>query len=415
MRFNILVSCWSVLSSVVVVHAYTSSNKPISSIYRVLNEHQQQHNENSELLTTESPELSTDSIQVYLDAFVGLGQSKVILDDKEENLVDALNEQYEYDSHNGKPKLLVNLKGVAFDDYKPLIHTFGDKLNSYFKGFVVKNKWARSLTSELALASPQDFVDLFHHFQYFKQKRDHIWKKFTLNEKQTIQQKQKQQVMASYSPTNDQIFINELATLIHLQEYVKQNAANVSSRDVFIIQLSSLLSIERKIGSQSSTFKYSKQVLHNLLNSMGQQFNILIVSTTKTSQDIRHLSKRTDELIKTSSVFGYGTKEACEIGTNNCNSHGECKEMNNNSNGNDQIKWGCVCSPSFNKTTSKTTNWVGSDCAKRDVSVEANLFLWTTIALLLVTVAGIKLMASIGNTPLPGVLDAATLPGKKSI
>ena len=46
----------------------------------------------------------------------------------------------------------------------------------------------------------------------------------------------------------------------------------------------------------------------------------------------------------------------------------------------------------------------------KDVSVEANLFLWTSIALVVILVGGIQLMFGIGNDPLPGVLDAATIP-----
>ena len=47
---------------------------------------------------------------------------------------------------------------------------------------------------------------------------------------------------------------------------------------------------------------------------------------------------------------------------------------------------------------------------QKDVSVEANLFLWTSIALVVILVGGIQLMFGIGNDPLPGVLDAATIP-----
>ncbi|CAK9442254.1 uncharacterized protein LODBEIA_P59970 [Lodderomyces beijingensis] len=397
MKFSNLVA-WS-LTITLSAASSAGSSKQKASVYRLPPSRGPS--------SSNDAELSIDDARVYLDSFVGKDQSQLKLD-VDGKLVELLNEQYEHDSqheHHGKPKLLVNVKGAEFGD-APIFHT-DRKIHSYFKHHHDHDE-AEQLTQELSLVSEHGYAELTRHFQYFQQRKNHIWTDFTTH----------QQVMSQYNPVNDQIFINELSSLIHLKEYVEKNQAFPS--DVFVIQLASLLSIERRIGAEAATFKHSKTTMAELLEAMNEQFNILIVSTPSTSHDVAHLNKRSLELSKiNTSVFKYGTKEACEIATNNCNSHGECNKISQKSNGgaaaNGSEEWACVCVPSFNSTTSKTTTWVGYDCAKRDVSVQANLFLWTTVALLLVTVGGIKLLLGVGETPLPGVLDAATLPGKKTL
>ena len=136
----------------------------------------------------------------------------------------------------------------------------------------------------------------------------------------------------------------------------------------------------------------------DLLLKLSQTFDIVVV-TFPQIQELSHLNKRNVELSVKS--FQYGTQAACEVATNKCNSHGKCTQVGDN--------WACQCEPSFNKTTSKLQLGLVMIVPK-DVSVEANLFLWTSIALVVILVGGIQLMFGIGNDPLPGVLDAATIP-----
>ena len=427
---------WSLLSSVALVSAHDKQHT--AKIYRFAD----QTTSNS-LNTIELP---LNDAKIYLDNVLGKDQSKIDLPSSSSSsssssggsgsngdaLIDALNEQYEYqEKQNNKPTLVINVKGVDFDEFsKPIVQT-SDKINKYFKKQMKEDgAGVRKLTDELLIISQRKYPELYAHFKYFQEKKDYIWKEFTLNGgavSGTGSKVGSQNVLKNqYSPVNDQLFINELAMLIHLQEFAQKEAQIIDKSDVLLITSSSLLSISRKIGMEAETFIHAKQTIVNLLTAtLSQNFNIVVVATPKTMQDISHLHKRSSELVKkasASNVFKYGTKEACEVGTNKCNSHGECSKLTTkksskrkeNAQANEE-EWGCVCQPSFNKTISKTTTWVGYDCSKKDVSVEANLFLWTTIALLLVTVGGIKLMMSIGSGPLPGVLDAATLPGKKNL
>lgn len=105
-----------------------------------------------------------------------------------------------------------------------------------------------------------------------------------------------------------------------------------------------------------------------------------------------------NKLLKRDNASCFETEEACQIGTLNCNSHGICSKMSSKC-------WSCICSSSFNKTTSKTTNWSGYDCSKKDVSSVANLLLWSSITIFFMFAGGVKFLMSIGDEPLPGILD----------
>ena len=102
----------------------------------------------------------------------------------------------------------------------------------------------------------------------------------------------------------------------------------------------------------------------------------------------------------TASTSGFGTFDVCMNSTNSCSGHGSCKEVTTD-------KYACVCENSYNATRKKTTRWAGNACQKKDVSVEFEMFLWTGLGITAVIAFGINLMFSIGNDPLPGVLNIA--------
>lgn len=366
--------------------------------------HQQRRHDSNVYLLSNGKVVSNDDTTLltkheamtYLDTFLELDEPYVKLGDNDQ-LIDLLNGLWDT-KKLGSPKLIVNVKGEDLDA-KPMFKTKHLPLHKLMKNLVtnVPSVQLYKLTPELKYVTTTDNeVDsssLVHHFNYFTEKLDSIWKQFNAKHQQEIQ---------LYTPTNDKLFINELSQLIHLGE--KINHTTGKSTDVFFFEVSSLLSIKRKIGSSSTTFIHAKEAMTDLLLKLSQTFDIIVV-TFPQIQELSHLNKRNVELSVKS--FQYGTQAACEVATNKCNSHGKCTQVGDN--------WACQCEPSFNKTTSKTTTWVGHDCSKKDVSVEANLFLWTSIALVVILVGGIQLMFGIGNDPLPGVLDAATIPKKSNL
>lgn len=341
--------------------------------------------------------LTKHEAMTYLDTFLELDEPYVKLGDNDQ-LIELLNGLWDV-KKTGSPKMIVNFKGEDLDA-TPMFKTKHLPLNKLIKNLVtsVPSVQNYKLTPELKYVTNdyEDSSSLVYHFNYFTEKLDSIWKQF--NEKH-------QQESNLYTPTNDKLFINELSQLIHLGEKTNQNIGNGNGKyDVFFFEVSSLLSIKRKIGASSTTFIHAKEVMTDLLLKLSETFDIVVV-TFPQIQELSHLNKRNAELSIKS--FEYGTQQACEVATNKCNSHGKCNKVGDN--------WACQCEPSFNKTTSKTTTWVGHDCSKKDVSVEANLFLWTSIALVVILVGGIQLMFGIGNDPLPGVLDAATIPKKSNL
>ncbi|KAI5949285.1 hypothetical protein KGF54_005520 [Candida jiufengensis] len=378
MKFNQLIS-WSLLSTLV------TSQSIFTTIYEV--------NPQNLDINSPIPNLNSKDSQIYFDNLVGkdTSHSKLSLE-----LIDLVNDQIDDVSNIQKPKLIINLAGdvdLQSKEIKPIFQT-SNSLKTYFKNFKYGHK--KQLSNEIISFGEFQDDSIKEFFKYFNEKAQAIWSNF---------KSQNQKIIKTYNPTNDKLFINEISSLKHLQDYATSKSSVESKNQVYIVNFNSLLSIARKIGKNSQTYIHQQQSLENLLvNEMSKFYHIFIISNPSINQDISHLQKRAEQ----SPIFNlknYGTKQACEIGTNNCNNHGQCTQL--------KEQWSCVCSPSFNKTTSKTTVWVGSDCNKKDVSVPANLFLWTTIALVLLIVGGIQLLASVGSDPLPGVLDAATLSTSK--
>ncbi|KAI5970222.1 hypothetical protein CANMA_000834 [Candida margitis] len=345
--------------------------------------------------------LTNKDEQIYLDQF--LERDTHGNDSLDEALMPMINQLIQYQTpskersrktiYNPRLKLLVNIVGGELSQ-EPNFES--KSMQSEFDDLFRKAKSERSgkLTDVLTALSPSESVQ--KHFQYFSERTNKIW--------QNHQEGLKQEII-NYSPTNEEMFIHELSSLVHLRDYVKDENPNNGQ---YYTQISSLLSIKNKIGADSTTYKHAVASLQNTLQSLAEYFSILVVESPNYTKDITHLQKRSQVRSSVSApAFKYASKQACEVATDKCSAHGECKESKEH--------WSCVCEPSFNKTTSKTTTWVGYDCAKKDVSVPANLFLWTSIALILSLVGGVKLLASIGSDPLPGVLDAATLPSKKTI
>ncbi|ABN64494.2 predicted protein [Scheffersomyces stipitis CBS 6054] len=269
------------------------------------------------------------------------------------------------------------------------------------------------LTKEMMMYTSEPESTSVRHFRYFNEQLLRIWQSYKSHFSRNSE------VDIGFSPStlnliNDKLFINELSQLVHLSN------TKVENNEVVFMTLDSLLSLARKIGHNSSTYNFSKKVLSDYLVKLSEQFDItVVVRKDMGSHHNARLNKRGDELNKVFQSNGmskrgtvagtafYESEDACNAGTSTCSGHGSCVELSSK-------KWGCSCKPSFDKAKSKTTKWVGYDCGKIDISAEANLFLWSGLALVVFLVGGIQLLFSIGSEPLPGVLDAAILSKKNA-
>lgn len=388
-----------------------------------------------------SPVLDTKEALIYLADKYDVSDYYNLGDNEE--LFDLLSNEREKQTNDQKSKLIAVINGVAHpntlfsknginptikinsdeDSTKSLVnqvlHRFPTQYASLNRG-VESNK----LTEEIVLISSTSSSneasvehELITHFKFFNEKLLSIWKSFKTSTMERIGHQQviqdRIQNPSTLDVINDKLFINDLSQLIHL----KNVELNPENENVLFIKLNSLASLGKKAGFNSKTFEFSSQVLADFLVELSNvyELDVLVTSDHLSKEDLEQtrnseLFKRSKELeaiferdlVKASSSgFCFSSEEACQASTSNCNSHGVCSKVKSKC-------WSCLCSPTFDKKKSKTTRWAGVDCGKKQISSEANLLLWTGVALLVLIAGGIKLLYEVGTESLPGVLDAAT-------
>lgn len=355
-----------------------------------------------------------DSILYLADKF-GIGDYYSVGDGSAVEFIEAVHE-----TDSAKPNLVVVVKGVddpseffesqnvstsfevALDkkgkNTHGLVHTVFHKFPKQIAS--AENASSVKLTREIKLVAPGHST-LKLHFVYFEEQLLATWNRFTGKTAHDGNVVELQN--SGLKLVNDKFFINELSQLIHLKD------GSVQADDFVFAHLHSLLSVGRKIGYDSKTYKLSKRVMGDALISLQETFDVTILAVGTDSHMASDHAKRSAELdnvfaaSKRGAAVGscFADEEACQVSTSNCNSHGACTKVKSKC-------WQCVCKASFDKKKSKTTNWTGADCSKRDISAQAHLLLWTSVGLLATLVGGIKLLASVGSESLPGVLEAAT-------
>lgn len=205
---------------------------------------------------------------------------------------------------------------------------------------------------------------------------------------------------------NDKLFISEILQVGKIADH---------SDGLVVVSFDSLLSLGTKIGYLSATYQLAKKTLARSIQALSDKFDVTVVALGpdhKTAGCGSRIQKRSNELAEVFAVFSkrgavsakacFADEEACTAATNGCSGHGTCAKVQSDC-------WQCACKPTFDKKLSKTTNWAGADCSKKDIAAQANLLLWTSVALLLTLVGGVKLLYSIDSESLPGVLEAATV------
>lgn len=307
-------------------------------------------------------------------------------------------DQIHYDSDSSKPKLVMTVSGLSkFDHVDPVFKTFGNGKQIVSEELVSdiateKNSTVIELTRELRLVSNQNH-ELVGHFKFFNDKLMGIWQNF---KSFGVKDHSIKFETTHVNFINEKGFINELSQLIHLSDI-----ENLSGEDVLFFESHSLNLINKKLGKESTTFQFCENTLIHFLVTLSQTFDITLITTPKP----KHIefTKRNSELqqvfAKKSAGSFFATEEGCKSATSDCSGHGACAQTGDDS-------WQCLCKPTVSKK--KTTSWTGYDCSVKDVSTQFNLLFWSSLALAITMVSGVKLLASIGGEALPGVLDAAT-------
>lgn len=202
---------------------------------------------------------------------------------------------------------------------------------------------------------------------------------------------------------NDKLFMAELVQLVTV-------AAEGTS--LLVAHLNSLTLLGRRFGSDSGSYKVAQAAVVKAIEDLQTSFDVTVVALDPAhSVKAELMNPRKRELDEAYAAFTkrgataakacFESKDACEAATNKCSGHGACGKV--------QAKcWTCACVATKNKN-GRTTLWAGPDCSKTDISAQAHLLLWTAVALIVAMVGGVKLLYSIGNEPLPGVLQAATV------
>lgn len=102
----------------------------------------------------------------------------------------------------------------------------------------------------------------------------------------------------------------------------------------------------------------------------------------------------------------FQSKDSCENTTNSCMGHGKCVKAHGN-------QYHCKCSSTIARTnddgTTKSVQWGGNACQKKDISSEFILFAGFGIFFLTVIAGAIGMLYSMGSESLPSVIGAGVV------
>lgn len=285
---------------------------------------------------------------------------------------------------------------------RKLVHELSEKLPDHYAK--AKNSLVTRVTDEIIMVAPQNGESnaVKHVFKRLQDDLPRLWNDLLSGNGQTHMDL----LDSGLNVLNDKLFISEVLQVGKIAD---------QADGLVVVSFDSLLSLGTKIGYQSATYQLAKRTLMRSIDALSDKFDVTIVAlgpNHKTAGCGKRIQKRSNELAKVFSVFSkrgavsanacFADEEACTAATNGCSGHGACAKVQSDC-------WQCACKPTFDKKLSKTTTWAGADCSKKDIAAQANLLLWTSVALLLTLVGSVKLLYSIDSESLPGVLEAATV------
>lgn len=323
-------------------------------------------------------------------------------------------------SHSEKPAAVFILKGVdepaslATDNLsfeinllkgrhvRKLVGELFESLPDHYAK--AHNSLVTKVSNEINMVAPQggESKAVKHVFKRLQDDLPRLWNDLLAGNGQTAMDL----LDSGLNVLNDKLFISEILQVGKIAD---------NSEGLVVVSFDSLLSLGTKIGYLSATYQLAKRTMARSIQALSDKFDVTMVALGpdhKTSGCGSRIQKRSNELAEVFSVFSkrgavsakacFADEEACTAATNGCSGHGACAKVQSDC-------WQCACKPTFDKKLSKTTVWAGADCSKKDIAAQANLLLWTSVALLITLVGGVKLLYSIDSESLPGVLEAATV------
>lgn len=330
--------------------------------------------------------------------------------------VDFLSRMHGRDS--GKPHMMVVVQGVdepatLFDGASFEVslgaNTAASLVNSMVREFPehvaheLNVLHVAAVSDELAVVTLADAGRRLHHeYKLFRQALPLQWNRMV-----NVDGEHPAFADAGLRLVNDRLYISEVMQMVKLA---------AESGHLFVAaRLDSLASVGAKTGFSSRTYGVAKAAMARSIEALRDQFDVTVLALPplyRVAADGERMAKRSREL---EDVFAqvsargavaakacFASEDACEASTNSCSGHGACAKV--------QAKcWQCACTATYDKKAAKTTRWAGADCSKKDIAAQAHLLLWTSVALVVALVGGVKLLFSIGTEALPGVLEAATV------
>lgn len=167
------------------------------------------------------------------------------------------------------------------------------------------------------------------------------------------------------------------------------------------------------LDSPMKMFHHSKESYETIMDSMKEllqdamskkDLDLTILALPITNLQTKRQEQPAAKVFGMNSKGCFASEAACITDTSSCSSHGQCSNVNG--------CWKCVCSST--KVNDQTTWWTGDSCSKVDYSAQFNLLFWTGLIIIGGFVGGVKLLYSVGEEEMPGVLKAATVQTKKT-
>lgn len=368
-------------------HKHTDSCDP-ASVYLFQN-HKESH---VSFKDSAAPMLSLQQNQLVLADISGTSKYHKYDNEQDAKIVSTLvGKKGIFEHDNDKNSVIVVVEGVKPEKGELM----GDDTEPSYKIKAAPNaKYFRELFSQIA----EDWNDLGEKV------KETLAEGFELLTKSDNNNAMMKRELTEHYATSNPYVAQDLTKLESL-------SGNLYDGDLAMIHLDSLTKVDE------DDYQDAVNSLQKYLTIVAtkKDYKVAIVAIPVNSCAFKQLGKRSEEPVKKAeksvlltkrSSFGYTSRSECESNTNNCSGHGKCTKL---ATGN----YACSCEPTFDSEKQKTTHWSGSACQKKDISVEFNMFFWTTLVMILVIIYGVKLMISIGDDPLPGVLSAASGVGKR--
>jgi len=200
------------------------------------------------------------------------------------------------------------------------------------------------------------------------------------------------------------LFMDELRALVSIAESPKDD-----EREVFTaLKLDGLPRIASEHGRSGEVYTTAARSLTAVLSHLASKSRKLAV-IVHPSDDRRRADAGAAAPLKHgvipiwSSSQCFTTSDACSNSTNDCSGHGSCVKVARPP----KTCWACTCSTTTDSKGRKTA-WKGKACDRVDYSVPFFLLAGSTVFLIVILIASVNILYSIGNAELPNTLTSTS-------